>query len=79
MLVFVITLSEKSYFSLFRLSRFYDKMEGREAVQRFINLIKTPIDIKSLENGFVPKKIIGRVEFRGVDFKYAGAKGQGFE
>ncbi len=39
-LVFVITLSEKAYFSLYRLSRFYDRMEeAREAVVRFITLM----------------------------------------
>ncbi len=74
-LIFVITLSEKSYFSLYRLSRFYDKLaEGREGVQRLINLLNTPIDIKNPKDGFVPKKVVGKIEFRGVDFMYAGTK-----
>ena len=72
-LVFVITLSEKAYLSLFRLSRFYDKIEeGRVAVERFIRLLSEKVVIKNSVNAFSPEKVIGRVEFRDVDFSYNG-------
>lgn len=74
-LVFVITLSEKSFFSLFRLSRFYDRIgEGSEAVDRFINIINEKIDIVSPENGLKPKRVIGRIEFENVSFKYGNGR-----
>lgn len=74
-LVFVITLSEKSYISLFRLSHFYDKIEeGKEAVKRLVDLTQAPVDITSPKNGIVPKKIVGKIEFRNVDFAYNGGK-----
>ncbi|MFA5318101.1 MAG: ABC transporter ATP-binding protein [Patescibacteria group bacterium] len=70
-LVFVITLSEKSFFSLFRLSRFYDKIqESSVAVDRFINLANENPDIKNKANGLKPKIIRGEIEFREVEFTY---------
>lgn len=70
-LVFAVTLSEKAYFSLYRLSRFYDRMEeGAEAVNRFADIINEEPSIKSPENGIKPSKIEGRVEFKNVDFSY---------
>ncbi len=74
-LVFVITLSEKSYFSLYRLSRFYDKMEeGKEAVNRFANLLDQEQDIVNLKNGVKPKDIVGKIEFKNVNFSYGADK-----
>ena len=74
-LVFAVTLSEKSYFSLYRLSRFYDKMEeGAEAVNRFVDIINEEPSIKNPDNGFSPKQINGEIEFNGVDFSYEGFK-----
>ncbi len=73
--IFVITLSEKAYSSLYRLSRFYDKIEeGKEAVKRFVSLIETEIDIKNPENGFVPDNLIGEIEFNNLNFSYNGSK-----
>lgn len=70
-LVFVITLSEKAYFSLYRLSRFYDKAEeGAVAVKRFINITKEEIDIKNPKNGIKPEKIQGEIKFNNVSFAY---------
>ena len=70
-LVFVITLSEKSYFSLYRLSRFYDKMEeGREAVNRFTKLLDQKQDIVNPKNGIKPKNVLGRIDFKNVSFSY---------
>jgi len=74
-LVFAVTLSEKSYFSLYRLSRFYDKMEeGAEAVNRFVDIINEEPSIKNPEDGYKPKKIRGEIEFQGVDFSYEGLR-----
>ncbi|OGF25347.1 hypothetical protein A2331_03985 [Candidatus Falkowbacteria bacterium RIFOXYB2_FULL_34_18] len=70
-LVFVITLSEKAYFSLYRLSRFYDRMEeGAEAVNRFTALIHEKSNIINKKNGYKPKKIKGKIEFQNVNFSY---------
>jgi len=72
-LVFVITLSEKSYFALYRLSRFYDRVgEGAEAVNRFVNLTKEEINIKNPINGLKPKNLLGKIEFVNVNFSYEG-------
>ncbi len=70
-LVFVITISEKAFFSMFRLSRFYDKIQDSvEAVDRFITLSNEIPDIKSPTNGLKPKTIKGEVEFKDVSFAY---------
>ncbi len=74
-LVFVITLSEKSYFSLYRLSRFYDRVaEGAEAVNRLASLLNQESDIVNIEDGIKPKKIIGDIVFQDVNFIYKEAK-----
>jgi len=74
-LVFVITLSEKAYFSLYRLSRFYDKVEeGAAAVDRFIDLTKEESGVINSKNGITPKEIIGQIEFKKVDFVYKESK-----
>ena len=76
-LIFVVTLSEKSYFSLYRLSRFYDKMEeGKEAVNRFTKLLDQEQDIVNPKNGVKPKDIIGKVEFKNVNFSYESDSGK---
>jgi ABC-type multidrug transport system fused ATPase/permease subunit len=70
-LVFVVTLSEKAYFSLYRLSRFYDKAEeGAVAVKRFINITKEEIDIKNPKNGIKPTRVKGEIKFKNVNFAY---------
>lgn len=70
-LIFVVTLTEKSYFSLFRLSRFYDRVEeGAEAVNRFINIIDEEPVIKNPVNGIKPEKIEGQIKFKNVSFAY---------
>lgn len=73
--IFVITLSEKSYMSLFRLSRFYDRMaESAEAVNRLIKLVNEEIDIKNPSGGIIPKTAKGEVEFKNVTFKYSSSE-----
>ncbi|MFZ4648133.1 MAG: ABC transporter ATP-binding protein [Patescibacteria group bacterium] len=71
-LIFVFTLSEKAYGSLYRLSRFYDKMEeGREGISRLLKLFNTPRDITNKRNAFKPKKISGELEFKNTSFFYS--------
>lgn len=70
-LVFVFTLSEKAYFSLYRLSRFYDRLsEGAEGINRFADLLSRENTIKNKANGYRPKNLAGRVDFENVDFTY---------
>ena len=70
-LIFVFTLSERAYSSLYSLSRFYDKMEeGREGVNRLIALFNTKNEIINKENGLKPKKVNGEIKFENVTFYY---------
>ena len=74
-LIFVFTLSERAYSSLYSLSRFYDKMEeGREGVNRLISLFNTKSDIKNNSNGLKPKKIQGEIKFENTSFFYSDNK-----
>lgn len=70
-LVFVFTLSEKAYFSLYRLSRFYDRLsEGAEGINRFADLLGRESTINNKADGYRPKNLTGRVDFEKVDFAY---------
>lgn len=70
-LIFVITISDKALISLLRISRLYDRiMDSEEAINRLYFLNKEKIDIKTSKNGIKPKKIIGNIEFKNVDFTY---------
>jgi ABC-type multidrug transport system fused ATPase/permease subunit len=74
-LIFALTLSETAYGSLFRLSRFYDRMEeGREGVNRLIVLFNAVPEIVNKPNGLKPKNIQGEIEFKDVAFHYADNK-----
>jgi ABC-type multidrug transport system fused ATPase/permease subunit len=74
-LVFVVTLTEKAYISLYRLSRFYDRAEeGAEAVNRFMDILDEEPLIKNPENGLKPKKIAGQIKFKNVNFAYEDDK-----
>lgn len=74
-LVFVITLTEKAYIALYRLSRFYDRAEeGAEAVNRFMDIIDEEPLIKNPKNGLKPKKIEGQIKFKNVSFAYEDDK-----
>ena len=74
-LVFVITLSEKSYFSLHRVSRIYDKIEqGREAIDRLLDLENEKSSIINKEDGIKPKNISGKIVFKDVYFSYNNTK-----
>ncbi|MEA2089069.1 MAG: ABC transporter ATP-binding protein [Patescibacteria group bacterium] len=70
-LVFVITISQKSFISLFSISRLYDRiMDSSEGVDRLYYLDKEKQDIKNCENGFKPKNIDGQIKFENVCFSY---------
>jgi ABC-type multidrug transport system fused ATPase/permease subunit len=70
-LIFVFTLSEKAYSSLYRLSRFYDKIEeGREGVNRLLKLFNAQNEVVNPVKGYKPKDIVGQVEFKNVSFFY---------
>jgi ABC-type multidrug transport system fused ATPase/permease subunit len=74
-LIFAFTLSEKAYISLYRLSRFYDRMEeGREGVNRLLKLFNSETAIINKKNGYKPKKIQGEIKFAGVAFYYGDNK-----
>lgn len=74
-LVLFLTLSEKAYFSLFRLTRIYDRIvDSSEAVKRIQLLLK--------EKTFVPipkkpkriKNFTGKIKFENVEFSYREEK-----
>jgi len=70
-LIFVFTLSEQAYASLYRLSRFYDKMEeGREGVNRLISLFNEESEIVNPVNGLKPLTIQGEIKFEHASFYY---------
>lgn len=71
-LVFIFTISEKSFISLYRISRLYDRiMESSEAVERLNELSKEESDIKN--NGKIRlKKISGQLVFKDASFTYEG-------
>ncbi|MCX6794403.1 MAG: ABC transporter ATP-binding protein [Candidatus Falkowbacteria bacterium] len=70
-LIFVFTLSEKAYASLFRLSRFYDRMEeGREGVNRLIALFNEENEIVNPPGGLKPSDIKGEIKFDHASFHY---------
>jgi len=70
-LIFAFTLSEKAYASLFRLSRFYDRLEeGREGVNRLIVLFNAPTEIVNRPDGYKPKTLNGEIKFEKVSFAY---------
>lgn len=74
-LIFAFTLSEKAYSSLFRLSRFYDRLEeGREGVSRLIVLLNAPLELVNREDAYRPKTIQGEIIFENVSFFYADNK-----
>ncbi len=74
-LIFAFTLSEKAYISLYRLSRFYDRMEeGREGVDRLLKLFNSTSSIINRKNGFKPKNIKGEIKFVNTAFYYGDNK-----
>jgi len=74
-LIFAFTMSVNSYSALFRLSRFYDRMEeGKEGVRRLMDLFAAKSDLVIKKNAFKPKDIKGEIEFKDVSFNYNNSK-----
>jgi ATP-binding cassette, subfamily B, bacterial len=70
-LIFAFTLSEKAYASLYRLSRFYDRMEeGREGVSRLLKLLGAKTEIIEKKGAIELKKLEGNIEFKNTAFVY---------
>ncbi|MFO7807418.1 MAG: ABC transporter ATP-binding protein [Candidatus Moraniibacteriota bacterium] len=70
-LVFVITVTEKAFFSLFRISRLYDRiMESAEPVDRLYELSREEPTVQNPQGGVAPEKIEGKIEFKKVSYKY---------
>lgn len=79
-LVFIITISEKAFFSMFRLSRFYDRIQdGKKAVERLIKLSDEEVEIKSPVRGLKPKDIKGEIEFKNASFAYGASHSNALE
>ena len=71
-LIFVFMLSESAYGSLFRFSRFYDKTEeGREGINRLLNLFNAPGDINNKPGAAKPTSLRGELAFKNVSFYYS--------
>lgn len=74
-LIFAFTLSEMAYSSLYRLSRFYDRIEeGREGVSRLITLFNADDGLEIKKTGLKPKTINGEIEFKNLSFAYGENK-----
>ncbi len=70
-LVFVFTISEKALFSLYRISRLYDRiMDSGEAVRRLNEISQEKSTIQNPTKGIVPQKIDGLIEFKNISFSY---------
>jgi ABC-type multidrug transport system fused ATPase/permease subunit len=70
-LIFAFTMSVNSYSSLFRLSRFYDRMEeGKEGVRRLMDLFSAKSDLVVKKNAFKPLDLKGNIKFKEVSFNY---------
>ncbi len=74
-LIFAFTMSVNSYSALFRLSRFYDRMEeGKEGVVRLLDLFAVESSLIEKKNAYKPKDIKGAIEFKEVSFNYNNSK-----
>lgn len=70
-LVLFLTLSEKTYFSLFRISRIYDRVaDASAAVNRLFDLLGKRSEIIEKENAKSIKTMIGQIIFSQVSFHY---------
>ncbi len=76
-MVFAITLSEKTYFSMYRLSRVFDKVEeALVAIERLFSILNEEQSIKNKKNAIKPQYIKGDIIFNKVNFSYNLAKGK---
>ncbi len=74
-LIFAFTMSVNSYSALFRLSRFYDRMEeGKEGVVRLLDLFAVESNLIEKKNAYKPKEVRGEIEFKDISFNYNNSK-----
>lgn len=74
-LIFAFTMSVNSYSALFRLSRFYDRMEeGKEGVIRLLDLFAVESDLIEKDDAYKPEDVKGEIEFKDVSFNYNNSK-----
>lgn len=70
-LVMFLTLSEKAYHSLFRISRIYDRVaDASAAVNRLFDLLSKKSEVREKENALLLKEIQGQIKFDHVFFHY---------
>ncbi len=70
-LVFVITISQKSLTSLYRISRLYDKiMEASEAVSRIYTLHREQDTVVNPKNPVMLTNFSGKITFQDIAFRY---------
>jgi len=70
-LVFIITINDKAMFSLYHITRLYDRiMETSEAINRIIELEGAEPRVKSPENGIKPTTLAGNFRLSGLAFSY---------
>ncbi len=70
-LVLFLILSNKVYFSIYKLSRLYEKIaDASESVSRLINILNEPVEIESNKNAINPEMIEGNIAFENISFCY---------
>lgn len=73
-LIFAFTMAVNSFNSLFRLSRFYNKMEeGKEGVKRLLDLFSVKSELIVKKNALKPQSLKGSLEFIDVKFNYSSS------
>lgn len=74
-LIMILTLSEKSFSSFFRMARIYDRISRSSvSVERVFDILDAETIVKNKKNGFKPKKIDGEIKFNNVNFSYENNK-----
>lgn len=70
-LVLFLILSNKVYFSIYKLSRLYEKIaDASESVTRLINILDEPVEIESNKNAIDPEMLEGNITFENISFCY---------
>lgn len=74
-LVFFITLSEKAFLSLFRISNIYDRAaDSTEGIRRLVQLFEEKELIEEKPDAKPVPKLEGKIEFKNVTFAYTAGK-----
>lgn len=71
LLVLFVTLTEKSYLSLYRIGRIFDRSaDSLEGINLMLNLFEQKQQVKDADDACQLINVKGKVEFNGVKFKY---------